>query len=566
MRINNKFLRRTILPVIIEFRFLLSDLRYIKVILDLIATKLKLIIKKIDINFEYHKINNNKKKAIIVTFGTVYSAKLESLLAIGLRKRGWDILVLMPHRGLILNLYFKCFGFNQFIYRNEITLEDREISECRKYQQDIANTKLSFDAVKKWQFKGISIGPTLLSSVQRQNRLSSPDLNNEKTKKEILEKLPKILEWVIASNKLIENEKPDLIYLIEANDWNKPIVENCIQQNVQVIQLVQPFRDDALIFKRLNSENIGTNPNSLDQKNLDLVKNHEFSSIYQERLEKEFQDRYSGIWFMQNRNQPSNRRVAKEGLVNELGLKPHLKIAVIFSHILWDANLFYGKDIYNDYSEWFVETVKLAIKNKEVNWILKLHPANIWKRNFENENGELAEISLLKLHGIYPLPAHIKLMYPDANISTMSLYNSIDYGITVRGTVGIELPALGILTLTCGTGRYSNLGFTVDSKTRGEYEEFILNINKLEGMNENKIRIAKWHAYMIFCARIWRFHSFKFTHGELKNFNALAYNIELVSNPYKENIDIEKWVDWVDSDPKQCDYIDYKSLSGVGIL
>ena len=565
MRINNKFLRRTILPIIIEFSFLISDIRYIKVILDLIVTKFKITIKKINIKSESIYIKNNKKKAIIVTFGSVYSAKLESLLAIGLRKRGWDISVLMPHRGLILKLYFKAFGFNKFIYRNEVTLEEHEIFECIKYQHDIANTKLSFDVVKKWQFKGISIGPTLLSSVQRQNRLSSPDLNNEKTKNEILEKLPKILEWVIASNNIIENEKPDLIYLIEANDWNKPIVESCIRQNVQVIQLVQPFRDDALIFKRLNSENIGTNPNSLDKKNLDLVVNREFGHIYEERLEKEFQDRYSGIWFMQNRNQPSNRRVAKEELVSELGLIPNLKIAVIFSHILWDANLFYGEDIYNDYSEWFVKTVKLAIKNREVNWILKLHPANIWKRSFENESGELAEISLLKLNGLYPLPEHIKLMYPDANISTLSLYNSIDYGITVRGTVGMELPALGILTLTCGTGRYSNLGFTLDSKTRAEYEEFILNIHKLEGMNENKIRMAKWHAYMIFCARIWRFNSFKFTHGALKNFNALAYNIKLVSNPYEKNNDIEKWVDWVDGDPKQCDYIDYKSLSGVNI-
>ena len=37
---------------------------------------------------------------------------------------------------------------------------------------------------------------------------------------------------------------------------------------------------------------------------------------------------------------------------------------------------FFGKDIFLDYEEWFKETLKIMIKNKEINWIIKAHPAN----------------------------------------------------------------------------------------------------------------------------------------------------------------------------------------------
>ena len=41
--------------------------------------------------------------------------------------------------------------------------------------------------------------------------------------------------------------------------------------------------------------------------------------------------------------------------------------------------MFYGSDLFDDQEEWFVETVRAACENDRVNWIIKLHPANVWK-------------------------------------------------------------------------------------------------------------------------------------------------------------------------------------------
>ena len=47
-----------------------------------------------------------------------------------------------------------------------------------------------------------------------------------------------------------------------------------------------------------------------------------------------------------------------------------------------------------------------------------------------------------------------------------SLFKNIDFGVTVRGTCGIEMPCFGLTTITDGTGRYFNLCFTKDSQNK----------------------------------------------------------------------------------------------------
>ena len=75
---------------------------------------------------------------------------------------------------------------------------------------------------------------------------------------------------------------------------------------------------------------------------------------------------------------------------------------------------------------WFVETVKAAIQNESVNWIIKLHPANVWKLKRDNmEQQKLSELVLLEefLGSNFTLPSHVKLLLPDTKISTQSLFS-----------------------------------------------------------------------------------------------------------------------------------------------
>jgi hypothetical protein len=103
----------------------------------------------------------------------------------------------------------------------------------------------------------------------------------------------------------------------------------------------------------------------------------------------------------------------------------------------------------------------------------------------------------------------VKLLEPDTDISTWSLFDVTDYGVTIRGSIGFELPCFGKPALTAGTGFYSGRGFTVDSETADEYLGRLARIHELGPPDAASVELAKKHAYALFTLRQTRFTSFR---------------------------------------------------------
>jgi hypothetical protein len=94
-------------------------------------------------------------------------------------------------------------------------------------------------------------------------------------------------------------------------------------------------------------------------------------------------------------------------------------------------------------------------------------------------------------------------------MNTYSLFALSDFGITIRGTIGIELPCFGIPTLTAGTGRYSGMGFTIDSSSAEEYLERLRMIHELPPLSAAERELARRHAHALFRLRPLRFTSYE---------------------------------------------------------
>jgi hypothetical protein len=167
--------------------------------------------------------------------------------------------------------------------------------------------------------------------------------------------------------------------------------------------------------------------------------------------------------------------------------------------------LFYGKDLFiGGYEEWLVETIRAAAYNKSVNWVLKLHPANMYRNPSLSTSRRYGELQALE-NEFGCVPDFLTVIYPDSAISPMSFFGISDYGVTVRGTVGLELPCFGIPTITAGTGRYSGKGFTVDSTCREEYISNIKNIHEIPPLSLEQIKLGQRYAYYIFNVRPARY-------------------------------------------------------------
>jgi hypothetical protein len=208
----------------------------------------------------------------------------------------------------------------------------------------------------------------------------------------------------------------------------------------------------------------------------------------------------SGEWFSECATQVGKSEWARDTVIRRLELDTTRKTVGLFPHLFWDATFFWGTDLFDDYEHWFTEVLKVAASNRSVNWIVKIHPANITKALRDNYQGDYSEVVAIR-ETLGELPDHIKVILPDAEISTLSLFDVMDYCLTVRGTIGIEAAIFGIRVLTAGTGRYDRHGFTMDFDSAEDYLTVLRRLPDVPPMTPSEIELARRFAYGVFMAR-----------------------------------------------------------------
>lgn len=499
------------------------------------------------------------KLLVLSVSRNVYQLKLEAVLAAGLMHRGWETTVFTSARtNGIAHRLFRAVGVTRFVYLDDLEVRADKKSAFESEAAHFLKSPLTLQSVKAWTYRNAWIGPQILSSVARENHLGSPDPTKPAVQAQIKKVLPEVLKRVAQAEQLLVEERPTMALANESNSaMFGPFADVLIAAGVNVIAMQQPWRDDALVFKRLNAQTRRIHPASVTLDTLDRFAREPWSEPNAQELQRIFEERYGGRWALQSRNQPDTVSYGRAELLNHLQLDESRPTGVVFSHVLWDANLFYGDDLFEDYGEWFVETVRAACANSAVNWLVKLHPANIWKRKRDGEAGELAEMGLVREH-IGILPPHVKLLEPSTEVSTLSLFSIADFGVTVRGTTGIELPCFGVPTFTAGTGRYSGLGFTLDSASREEYLSRLRNLPAGTSMTEEMVHRARWHALLVLERRQWPMKSFRpVMTGDFTGQDPLEQNLEIAARSNAEiekNGDLRKWADWAES--REIDYLD----------
>jgi hypothetical protein len=488
----------------------------------------------------------------------IYTLKLFGVMAAALRLKGWNVKIIFRNRSALWGIaYLRAFGISNFLFLEDAKLTKEEHAYCREVTQIFLRQKMDIQTIKSWSFEGSWIGPQIISTLSRLKFQGLPDFNDPAIFTLLSGVLPTTLENVLRARKFMTNHPAQLALTNEANYASfGPLVDMTILKGVDVIQMVQPWNDDALILRRLTAHSRREHPSSVSRESLDRMVKMPWSEDKEQALAQLFTDRYGGKWFLQARNQKDTKPYTRDELMRLFGLDPAKKIAVVFSHVLWDANLFYGDDLFRDYGDWFVQTVKAACTNDKVNWLIKLHPANVWKRAYENITSEYAEMALIRQH-IGELPAHVKLVHADSDVSTLSLFEHIDCGITVRGTSGMELVCFGKPCITAGTGRYSGLGFTEDCASREEYLEQLANIDTLPPLDDARRLRAKWHAYAAFILRPWQIKCMKTLFAyKNKGSHPLDHNLRVLTKSridFEHSEDINAWVFWAEG--KDIDYI-----------
>ena len=125
------------------------------------------------------------------------------------------------------------------------------------------------------------------------------------------------------------------------------------------------------------------------------------------------------------------------------------------------------------------------------------------------------------------IPENLKIIESDTEINTLSFIEFIDYGITVRGTIGLELSSFGKVVVTAGSGRYDGNGFTLDPKSKKEYKKTLMNLHNYKPLSKSKKERAQKFFEICYEKRPIIFENFHIDY-KARSFgvNDLKYNLK----------------------------------------
>jgi hypothetical protein len=444
-------------------------------------------------------ISTRNSNGILIASGrgmNIVWAQIWTFLALSARRDIPNVYVISISKKSFVNRYFRLIGMR--LIAVDKLIDDFNGCIPERIINDISNVENSEDC-RKIYYDSLPIGDIALSTVCRHRGIGKISDFTSDVKSELQHWMIRVYKSYHIAKGLISDLNISHSFHTEVFlEEYGGIFFGCLDTNVKVLRFAGTVRDNAFIIQKLTNENARRHHASLNHVKWLELRQADFSKDMDAWLNTNFSDRYSEKWFRSKRNYPGDQIVDVELVLKELEISNTKPIAIVFSHILYDSIFFYGTDLYPDYETWLIETVRLACGNRNVQWIIKLHPSNVWRGEISTLlDGRTLEEKLLARE--FPdLPSHVLIMRSESPVSALSLMKIAKFGVTVRGTSGLEMAALGKHVITAGTGRYEGCGFTQDPKSVNEYEDLIANLHLLLNPDVEATLLAKKYSYGVF--------------------------------------------------------------------
>ncbi len=454
-----------------------------------------------------HRLHHpgSNRRALVVGKGTVVGAQIEIGLLKGLELAGFVPVVLGDRS---LEKHYRLAGVSEFLrwedFANELPLaEAQAIVEPATRVEDLLGLERN----------GARVGKFALSTTFRSLRVGRLDFSQPGTRRMLALHLAEGLARAAAAPRILDAANVEVaLFMGNRYTGQGELMDAALQRGIDVLTWFDAHRSSSLMLKRYHLANRDQHHGSIGDTLWEELRAIPWTDARRRQLRAELYDNYAaGDWYSRGGTQVNKAIVDRDRLRAALNLNPAKKTAVIFPHIAWDATLFWGADLFSNYEDWLVETVRAACRNPHLNWVIKIHPAHVAKSAMERYSGEPAEMAAIR-EQVGHLPAHVVVIPPETDINTYSLFPIMDYCLTVRGTIGIEAASFGIRVLTAGSGRYDRRGFTVDSASADEYLARLATLHTIGPMPAAERELGERFAYGAFIVRPFILRSLSIDH------------------------------------------------------
>jgi len=440
-------------------------------------------------------------KSLVIVVGQAMNAQwlqIWAVLGAWFAVEGYRVIAITGRGKPIQNLYLRLFGF-KLLYLEDLRIEEVQVPASMALEFERLG---SFRDFKEYEYQGMPLGKMALSTFSRQRATGIMDVADHESRREVRHWLAHLYKTIQVADRLYVQKNVSMVFFTEVfMEEYGALYYAALKRGLNIIRFAGTVRDDAIVVQHMNRESDRTHFSTISARSWSRILAYPDSAEMEAELDQNFADRYGDRWALSRRNQPNTRIMPVNDARSLLGVPEGRKIAVIYSHILYDTLFFNGEDLFDNYADWLVQSVKAACTNPRVQWFIKAHPSNLWRGELEYyHGGKYEEVRLIEQY-IGPLPDHVRLIYPDTPLSPYTWMQVADFGITVRGTSGIELGALGKTVITAGSGRYEDIGFTVNSASVREYLDMLARIPDVSPPAEAQKWLARRFAYATFCMK-----------------------------------------------------------------
>ena len=465
-------------------------------------------------NFSDLRLKPKSNKKILIATGAVTHlacTTVESLIASSLKIRGVETHILLNDDALpaCIECTHNVFGDAKYFVKHgsSVLLDDCWLpgkkafeetgSIIHKYSDFLNNDdqlkaneisdSLTYIEIEEYKLDGLSIGEHAKAGTLR--FFARGSIKNELYGEEVLRKyFIAALLTLFALRKLFRKNNFESIVLNHGIYIPQGIVIQAAREaGIRVITWNPGYRKQRFIFSHYDSYH-----HTLISESISKWKYMKWNKKIETEILRYLKTRRLGtedwIWFHKTPN--FHIPNIKKKLSSKI-------IVCALTSVMWDAQLHYKSNAFEDMLEWIFQTIEYFQNRKEIELIIRVHPAEV--------NGALPSRQKMEneIRKRYPkLGKNITIIPPESNISTYAITDISNAVIIYNTKTGIELSSLGIPVIVAGEAWIRNKGFSFDVNSRHKYFDMLDKIPFKKRMSVNNIQNALKYAFHFFYRRM----------------------------------------------------------------
>lgn len=360
--------------------------------------------------------------------------------------------------------------------------------------QELANAKkaalaVTWDSIEVFEYRNVAVGKNIKSAVLRY--LKGHDLPTDP--RLVQEYAFSGLVCAAAARNALKKLKPSRVFMSHGVyvDWG-PALHTALAMQVPITAWMASYLPSRFYFRHV-PDGVHISFHNMSDYAWDEISAMPLTEGQKERL-----DTYLGDRYQRNASFDMKRFKPYVGKTSETLARYRLDrskpVWGVMAHINWDTVSDYSPMLYESFNEWMLDTVEIAKEVPGVQWLIKVHPAEVW------DNPD-SGVELLIRRKFPELPGNIRVLPAEENISPLDFYGMVDGAVTVYGTAGLEMAMHGKPVILAGEAHYGKKGFTLDADSREEYRGLMRQAAEIGSLSASQVELAKRYAYCYFILR-----------------------------------------------------------------